>query len=354
MYKNIFTNNKSFGGNFLSEFESKISVSDNLIVATGYFGVSIMEDLRKKMVAVSKKGNCKILIGMVFHSGVTLKQKTFLESIDNELRGISKENGIYISIKQYHGKIYKFNNKERRDIFLGSSNFSKEGFASRHECTILITDDETEEDISKYLDDLFSLSTTIKLSETDLRVKGKIIPLPISELSDYEISESSFPDRTKAIGNFEIELRVDKQPKSSFNLYFEAGRKNSKGLYEPRPWYEVEITTTTKEQSHKYYPESEVITKGKLSRHGEFNAFFRQDTKYYKIKMVVHADNGKNISSSKNSGGRSTLGKLIKGKLEKAGLLKEGDVLTSEVLDSYGKDTITFTKINSTDYILDF
>lgn len=354
MYKNIFTNNKDFGGDFLNEFESKLDVSNDVMIATGYFGVSIMEDLREKIITLSSKGSCKILIGMIFHSGVTLKQKNFLESIDNDLRNISQDNGIYISMKPYHGKLYQFGKDDNKDIFIGSSNFSKEGLKSRYECTILITDKKTKAGISTYLDDLYQLSTTIKLKETDLRVKGKVIPLSSSELIDYEIPESSFPDISKAIGECNIKLRVDNQPRSSFNLYFETGRKNSKGLYVPRPWYEVEITTTTTEQRNTYYPESEIIEEGKPARHGIFYAFIKQNSKFYKIKMVVHASNGKNISSSKDSGGRTTFGKIIKGRLEKVGLLKEGDVLTSEILDSYGKDTITFSKINKTDYILSF
>ncbi|NQY22043.1 MAG: NgoFVII family restriction endonuclease [Campylobacteraceae bacterium] len=354
MYTNIFTNNKDFGGNFLNEFESKLDVSTDVMIATGYFGVSVMEDLREKLIKLSKKGSCKILIGMVFHSGVTLKQKNFLKSIDTDLRNISSDNGIYISMKPYHGKLYKFGKDENKDIFIGSSNFSKEGLKSRYECTVLITDNNTKEGISTYLDDLYALNTTITLSETDLRVKGKVIPIRSSELVDYEIPESSFPDINEVIGKCDIKLRVDNQPMSSFNLYFEPGRKNSKGLYVPRPWYEVEITTTSTEQNNVYYPESDIIESGKTARKGIFNAFIKQDSKFYKIKMVVHAANGKNISSHKDSGGRITLGKIIKGRLEKAGLLKEGDILTSEILDSYGKDTITLLKINKTDYILDF
>lgn len=357
MHENIFTNNKKFGGNFLKEFESQLKSSNDLIIASGYFGASIIEDLKKRIVNLSKKGNCKILIGMVFHSGVTAKQKALLISLDDELRAISSTNGIFISMRPYHGKIYKFTDEEETNVYLGSSNFSKEGFASRYECTTLITDEQTKTDIQNYLEDLFGLDTTITLSQTDLRVKGKgsTTPIPSTELSDYEIPVSQFPDIRSALGACKIKLRVDEQPQSSFNLYFEKGRFNkSKGVYSPRPWYEVEITTTSTEQKGPYYPKSVRIDPAKKAREGKFNAFIKQNNKYYKIEMVVHADNGKNISSSVSSGGRATLGKIIKGRLEKAGLLKEGDLLTSDILDAYGTDTITLTKISDYDYILDF
>lgn len=159
----------------------------------------------------------------------------------------------------------------------------------------------------------------------------------------------------KALGFCEIKLRVDKQPKSSLNLYFDKGRKNQQGKYAPRPWYEVEITAQTKEISSEYYPKSEKISNSNSNaRKGRFVAYFQQDDKYYEINMVVHADNGKNISSHESSGGRATLGKLIKGKLERAGVLKEGELITSDVLDAYGNDTLRLHKIDEKRYIIEF
>ncbi|MFT5875948.1 MAG: hypothetical protein ACI8WT_004948, partial [Clostridium sp.] len=183
--------------------------------------------------------------------------------------------------------------------------------------------------------------------------KKKIILKVSKELKDYKIDESEFPDKAQAIGTCKIKLRVDVQPKSSLNLYFEKGRL-SKGKYSPRPWYEIELTSTSIEVSSEFYPKSELIEEGKKARKGSFNAYVKEDNNFYKIKMVVHADNGKNISSDKESGGRETLGKIIKGHLEKEGLLSEGDVITSDILEAYGNDSISFIKISDTDYILEF
>ena len=354
--KSIFTNHKDFGGQFIKEFESSLKISNNITIASGYIGTTTIEDLETRLVSTAKKGSCKILIGMIYHGGVTAKQLTALSSLDNKLRAISDDNGVYITRQQYHGKIYEFKLNEDIKLYLGSSNFSKEGFASRLECTTLIKDEETQKGVSSYLHNLFKLETTISLKDAALRVKSKskTKSKASKELSDYIIPASEFPDITTALGTCNIKLRVDSQPRSSFNLYFDKGRKNTNGKYAPRPWYEVEVTTTTDEIASPFYPKSKLLSKESKARKGSFDAYFEYDDKYYKIKMVVHADNGKNISSDKSSGGRETLGRVIKGKLENAGLLTEGDLITSDILDAYGSDYIRLIKISDTSYVLEF
>lgn len=356
MHKSVFTNHKDFGGNFLKEFDHQLDISENLLIASGYFGSSTIEELEVKILRLSKRGSCKILIGMIFFDGVTEKQKFTLTSLDNKLRAINPENGIYISMRSYHGKIYQFQRDHEINLYLGSSNFSKEGFASRLECTTLIKDEETQIGVSDYLEKLFLFDTTIPLSATDLKVKRvrQAETRTSKLLKDYECSAKKYPDISKALGRFDIKLRVDEQPRSSLNLYFEKGRLNQQKKYVPRPWYEVEITATTEEIKSPYYPPSEVVTEGKKARKGKFTAYIKDDDKYYEVKMKVHADNGKNISSSKESGGRETLGKLIKGRLERAGVLLEGELITSETLDAYGRDYLTLIKMSDQVYILEF
>lgn len=101
---NIFTNNKDFGGNFQKEFDTKLKESEHLIIASGYIGATILKEFENKLVYLSKRGRCKILVGMIYHGGVTAKQKEALISLDKKLRAVSADNGIYISREQYHGK----------------------------------------------------------------------------------------------------------------------------------------------------------------------------------------------------------------------------------------------------------
>lgn len=355
MHETIFTNHNEFGGSFLKEFNHQLNISDSLLIASGYFGTSTIIELEEKILKLSKKGICKILIGMIFFDGVTEAQKKALTSLDEKLRKINPNNGVFISMRPYHGKIYQFHHDDNVNLYLGSSNFSKEGFAGRLECTTIILDDETKQSVSDYLKELFALKTTITLAKTDLKVKGKKPTFgKISKLlKDYECPAHEYPDRSMALGECKIKLRVDDQPQSSLNLYFDKGRL-SKGKYTPRPWYEVEITTTKEDQRCPYYPKSELIPGSKKSRKGLFTAYIKDGDLYYKIKMAVHADDGKNFSSQKESGGRETLGKLLKGKLERAGVLSEGELITSDILEAYGRDYVSFVKMSDDVYILEF
>ena len=71
-------------------------------------------------------------------------------------------------------------------------------------------------------------------------------------------------------------------------------------------------------------------------------------------KMEVCSAGGKAIMSSRESGGRETLGRFIKGRLEAAGVLQRGGLITSDTLAAYGRDSITLQKIDDKNYILEF
>ncbi|MCW8932471.1 MAG: NgoFVII family restriction endonuclease [Gammaproteobacteria bacterium] len=345
----LFTNEAKHGGNFKTKFTSTLKDANSLTIATGYFGASLIEELKPALLRLSKKksGQCRILIGMIYHSGIRAKQHLTLTTLDKALRKINPNNGIYISLKEYHGKIYHIDD----DVYLGSSNFSEPGFKSRWECTAKITDEKTQDATKEYLDFLFSQETTVELSEVDLKATTTPILKPSKLLEDYKVLE--FP-KGPVIAEMQIKLRVDKQLASSLNLYFDKGRKNKNGLYAPRPWYEVEITTSKEDREHECYPISELKTVGKNSRYGEFNAFIKEDDNVYKLKMTVASDYGKALATSEQSGGRQTLGRYIKGKLEASGYLKKNERITSEILDAYGRDYITLKRIDNKNYILEF
>ncbi|MDQ7072765.1 MAG: hypothetical protein Q9N32_03635 [Gammaproteobacteria bacterium] len=96
--------------------------------------------------------------------------------------------------------------------------------------------------------------------------------------------------KQRHLGVCEIKLRVDDQPASSLNLYFDKGRKNSNGLYAPRPWYEVEITASKEDRENEYYPQSKLKRGSKKSQHGEFTAYAEDNGEYYRFDMVVCSD----------------------------------------------------------------
>lgn len=338
----IFSNHKDHGGNFENEFIRQIKTCESLQIATGYFGVSILNKYRAALVDVASRGSCKILVGMIFNEGVSLSQKNILEDLHNDLIKVNSNSGVYITLKNYHGKIYKFNHLDADYIYVGSSNFSDSGFRVNYEFNTLVTESDAKNDINNFLKFLFSKQCEFvkPLDLVELVTKGGRLSAEEKEFNNLKalkISANDFPKITP-ISFVKIKLRPDSQPNSSLNLCFEAGRL-SKGKYTPRPWYEVEITCTKSEILQPDYPK------------GDFNAFVCDEGNYYRIPMVTASDGYKAMTSK---GNRHILGILIKDRLERSGSLKRGERITSETLVDYGNDEIVLKKISHKNYIFDF
>lgn len=352
----LFTNQKS--NTLKKDFKKAIHDADKLTIASGYFGAPLIDELKGDLLKIANRGGCKILIGMVFHQGLSNKQLSSLQSLDDDLKsasGTATDNGVYISRKEYHGKIYHVEKEGHEQLYIGSSNFSMYGFESRLECTAKINDVLIKAETNQYLNYLFTLNTTDRLASVNLK-QSKSKPISSHTLENYKESLPQGITASTLLQTFNIALNVDKQPASSLNLFFDKGRKNKKGLYEPRPWYEIEIGASISDIKNPYYPTSilNATQPGGKSRYGEFIAYLKKDSDYFKIKMVVSADNGKNIASHKDSGGRVTFGHYIKGQLEDANVLRVGERITSDTLARYGKDYIKFIKIGLNEYIVEF
>ena len=67
------------------------------------------------------------MIGNIYQEGVSKNQKKTLEELNKELKKINNQSGIFITLRKYHGKIYKFKKDQQDLIFVGSSNFSGTG-----------------------------------------------------------------------------------------------------------------------------------------------------------------------------------------------------------------------------------
>lgn len=335
----MFTNHKNFGGPFGKQFINDINKYEGLEIASGYFGVSAIEKYRNNLLSISKRGYCRLLVGMIYHEGVSKSQKKALENLNEDLKRINEESGVFISLRQFHGKIYKFKKSDEEKIYLGSSNFSDSGFFGNIECTSIIDEKQTKNEINKFLNHLYyGNEFTAPLNEVELFVKNRKKKKIKDKLKNYEIREDLFP-KAKTTSEINIKLRVDEQPRSSLNLYFEKGRKNSiTGKYAPRPWYEVEITTESKDRV-KDYPK------------GEFTAYVKDEDKFYELKMITASANFKAITTKDN---REILGELIKGKLERDGCLERYQRITLDTLRNYGRDSILLKKIKDKKYYLEF
>ena len=89
----MFTNRQA-SEKFDKQILKNIKKFDILEIATGYFGSEIIERFEKDLIEISKKGHCKILIGMIFHGGVNKRQKQTLEKINKKLRKAAESFGL--------------------------------------------------------------------------------------------------------------------------------------------------------------------------------------------------------------------------------------------------------------------
>jgi HKD family nuclease len=336
---------------FDDEFSLNLRSCKDIYILTGYVGLTKIKEYEKDLVKIGQKGDCKILFGMLFADGVSKYKDKYLREIDRKLRKDKKNNGIYISKHKYHGKIYMFRNKENEEkIYIGSSNFSDQGFNQNYEMNIQVQDLKTKNKIKNFILDFFEddnvdLLKDLKLKIVESRskrtpkregekVKGKTKSKTDSHkvLSDFIISSREFPKR-KHSSIVKIKIRPEDQSNSSINVCFSFSKNR------PRPWYEVDITSNSLERAHPDYPI------------GVFTTYYKDGDYYYKFNMATQSDNNKRIAVKGNG---KILGEILKGALENKGVLERNERVTSKTLELYGNDTLKLKKIGNKEYILEF
>ena len=324
-----------------------MQAATNITIAVGYFGHETIQLFKKQLVSRSQQGRVRLLLGMVFHTGLGNKQQKLLDELNEALQSNDPESGVFISMREYHGKVYAFDDA----IYVGSANFSAAGIESRLECTAYLTDQTSRNEVTEFLAFLFDPKVSPNIQKVDLQRR------PPEAAASADLDRYAVPSmpQSEVVGSMKITLRVDSQPRSSLNLFFDKGRLvKATGKYSPRPWYEVEITTNASDREHPLYPVTLQRTPGKKSRVGAFWCYVEFRRKIYRIRMNVASDLGKAIMTGEESGGRETLGRIIKGKLEDSKVLRYGERITSQTLEDYGQDYIKLTKIDDDNYILEF
>lgn len=327
------------------------------IAVVGYVGQSMLKQIEPSILAIAKRGTCQIIVGMIEKEGVSQQLGEYLVLLDAKLRSVNAASGIFVTPTKYHGKVYKVINKNKARVFVGSSNFSGESWNLRGEFNICVDDSATKSETLKFIDYMRNLS--INLSAITLKIKKHGINKIVikKDLKDFTRgARRKFNKLPPPIGQFDHTLRVEKNPESGLNLYFEAGRySKAKNTFNARNWFEVELATNSQEQKNKFYPPS-ISHPNKRSptskaRTGDFIAYIKDDEDFYEIPMKVGGDSGKNIYSAND---RNIFGKYIKGKLQNSGALIQNQLVTEEVLQIYGRNTVTFKKIDNSRYIIDF
>ncbi len=342
---NTYTNTTGHGNEFLRVVHRELTTAQNIVIASGYVSLDIVEDFHGDFRRIaSSGGKAQLMVGMAFYEGLPSRKLLKLQEISQELNSLQNESGVFVSYsRKYHGKVYSFNrNLDNQSTYVGSSNFSRSGLSQNIETTIKITDPTTDSETLSFLDFLMGTDNAVLITNADIAKRGsaelrqKLVLNYLSDLERYEPNEIT-PSLPR-LNSFEFDLRkAVLNEKSNLNVYFGKGRlARATGKVKPRPWYEVEFIAPRELNAQDIYPK------------GDFLAYTDDG---YIIPMKTSGDFYKNIRSRHSL---QLLGQWIKGKLQANGALVPLTPVTEDTLDEYGNDKITFHRIDDDKYYMSF
>ena len=338
----LWTNTDNSGGNFLHQVEREFDNSDGVTIASGYVSLDIINKFYSGFEKIAANGGrSRLLVGMAFYEGLSANKLTLLSNLNKKLGQTGRGSGVFVSYNgKYHGKVYHFQNNNRNNFYIGSSNFSRSGLSENIECTVSIQDTETQTGLTSFLDFLFLPDNAVAIDKAEIVVPGsseygrRISLKTLDDLPKYEpatVDKSLLPKLDYPLS------RVADKERSSLNVYFGKGRwSRTTGKVLARPWYEVELIANREITSDPMYPK------------GDFMAYTDDG---YVMPMKTSGDYFKNIRSR---GNLSLLGQWIKGKLQKSGALLPLTPVTQDTLDAYGRDSINFYKMSDDKFYMEF
>ena len=338
-------NNSFKVGNFFEEvFEESLSKSDGLNIISGYVDGYTAKKYGDRLIDISKGGEVRILIGMAEKEGLAKSTYEAWESVDQELRKINNGSGVYAPREKIHAKVYVFKQQNNFKCYVGSSNFSESGLKTNIESVVEVSN--LKSNIVNDTKSFFHENLIIDLKEIQIKnsnsYKKRRERKSLKELLRHKQNFDS--SELKSMDLVQIDLKSFAEPeryKSSLNLFHSSGRRNKNGLYDPRPWYEVELTFQKK--NYPNLPQNfEVLT---------------DDGYKFNMKRSGGGIKGKPETALKNlasTPSRKIFGEWFKRKLEEKKVLEENELITSETLENYGKSSLDFYKMNENQYYLVF
>ncbi len=331
------SSHKSYSDVFIQSFFD----AHQVLMVAGYVAGDAIFELRSLIDNHSLLRSFDLIVGMAKFDGLRESQIDALTSLDEVLK--SRNLGqVHLAVAlPIHAKASCFSlNQNPVSAIVGSSNLSgliqafrqfeldvftnNEGFAKNlHQILVRARDKASR----PFVD---SIGGVRILENPNLVLEG--VP-SVQRVSTSEL-ESKKTDLS-------FELLIKPEGKSHLNACFGKGRLQN-GHVIPRPWYEVELIIGVDTTRLPGYPQT-----------GTSEANFEVITDDgWRFACQVQGGNSKNFRSKDDL---KTLGKWIKERLQNAGALKIGDPVTAQTLDQYGRNTLTFTKLNEENlWYLDF
>ncbi len=337
---------------FYEKFYSLIPASNRLDIAVGYVSSDSLMELKRIVELNENIKKLNLIVGMHYFERFTKVQYKAAMALNEFLASNLIGEVKLVNAFKYHGKLYSYS----RDSFpyagiIGSNNLSGiVDTASRvYESSILIDEIKSVRKMNEFIEALSRFaSKNIKEFEIDT-----FNPVT-SVLEGLEAVDRLLPSEQSAVKEHLSEIKFDipakTEPKSNLNCFHGKGRENmSTHLVKPRHWYEVELIVPINLRRMPDYPKG--TPKGEPET--EFRVY--TDDGFSFMCQVNGGEDGLWNKNLRSSGDLTVLGKWIKGRLENEGVLNVGDIITEETLRTYGRKTITMTKLkDSNDWYLDF
>ncbi len=319
---------------FYDAFSGMLNEADELYIAVGYITAESLAEL-KRLAELNGINYLSLTIGMHHVEKFTRSQYYAAKALGEFLMKNSRGEVRVVTSFKYHGKMYLAGkNSEIFAGIIGSDNLSSimDDSRSAYEASLFVRDRQIIADMKLFADSLNKNASVLidEYSTDSFRDKD------VSALMGQEGVEHS--DTHETIGTkftgLSFEIPISTEPKSSLNIYFGEGRRQSSGVIIPRHWYEAELIVPKRITQQEGYPQAKT----------ESAVFDVITDDGYKFRCKVSGNDSKNLRSE---GDLKILGRWLKGRMEEAGVLKAGEPVTEKVLADYGRKTLTLSQTST-------
>jgi len=326
--------NENLEKNFRIAFDKNLEHATSIKIASGYFGGSEIDRYYEKLSKISRNGGTVQLIhGMGGAEGIRSNLYEKLCDLNNELKKTNTNNGIFVHLTHYHGKMYISDNQRSVKVLIGSSNFSSAGFGGNLELNYCHSDQEICDEAKELFNRLKSNSEPINKINIIKRTRERIAPEKPQQYPAFN------PENLKRAADASIEIHITNA--SNLNLFLSKGRVSKTGIVSLRPFYESELTIKKGSeglaQVRKHIPDQkDAATYTAVTDLGTtFQVKFKRKSSKKGDPRTLHQCPLDFMSSP-----RSALGYYLKGKLMQQGLLRFGEPLTDKILAEYGNNKL--------------
>lgn len=300
--------------------------ADELYVISGYASPDIVENLLEN----HEKLHINLIVGMAGSNGLGKRSHNKFKKLQNDLFTNRFRCRYYPDGNGLHSKLYAwFKDGSPYKGFNGSVNLTENGFISGQ---INSVNEDNPSQIKQYFNEVYSSSLEINnpkiedfiniYNETyviENNIKVNLEELNLSSLYDINLENEMFENKCE----ISLLTRSGKIHEKSGLNWGHRGNRNRNEAYLPVP-----------SDKYEFFPK-----KGK-----HFNIIADDGVQ---LEVVRAQADGKAIETFENN---SILGKYFRKRIG----VKDGSFIKKEDLDSYGRTTVSFLKLDNRTYYMDF